>query len=127
MCGLRTHPQTDVDPPRFLDGTAIGGGGISSRRPRGDTLLTLLAQCAEQGLCNGRVSVCLSVRRYRSTAAGTQQRRCRRSTAQQHGGQQQMRAVSHLQPPQEAEHFLDTLRSLGYNTVTYLFIFKMQA
>jgi len=37
MCGLRTGPRTDVDPQRFLDRTAIGGGGISSRRPRGDT------------------------------------------------------------------------------------------
>jgi len=25
MCGLRTRPRTDVDPPRFLDRTAIGG------------------------------------------------------------------------------------------------------
>jgi len=41
MCGLRTCPQTDVDPSRFLDRTAIGGGGISSRRPRVDTLFTL--------------------------------------------------------------------------------------
>jgi len=32
------RPRTDVDPPRFLDRTAIGGG-ISSRRPRGDTLI----------------------------------------------------------------------------------------
>jgi len=47
MCGLRTRPRTDVDPPRFLIGgetichrrTAIGGG-ISSCRPRGDILST---------------------------------------------------------------------------------------
>jgi len=41
MCGLRTRPRTDVDPPGFLPPyrTAIGGG-ISSRRPRGDTLLS---------------------------------------------------------------------------------------
>jgi len=26
MCGLRTRPRTDVDPPRFLDRTAIGVG-----------------------------------------------------------------------------------------------------
>jgi len=32
MCGLRTRPRTDVDPPRFLDLTAVGG--IFSRRPR---------------------------------------------------------------------------------------------
>ena len=39
MCGLLTRPRTDVDPPRFLDRTAIGGvGDISSRRLRGDTL-----------------------------------------------------------------------------------------
>jgi len=38
--GLRTHPRTDVDPPRFLDRTAIGGG-ISSRRPWGDTVFEL--------------------------------------------------------------------------------------
>ena len=33
MSGLWTHPPTDVDPLRFLGGTAIGGGGISSRCP----------------------------------------------------------------------------------------------
>jgi len=38
MCQMRTRPRTDVDPPRFLDRTAIGGRGISSRRPRADTL-----------------------------------------------------------------------------------------
>jgi len=27
MSGLWTHPPTDVDPLRFLGGTAIGGGG----------------------------------------------------------------------------------------------------
>ena len=27
ICGLRTRPRTDVDPPRFSDLTAIGGGG----------------------------------------------------------------------------------------------------
>ena len=33
MCGLRTRPRTDVDLPRFLDRTAIGGDiGPSSRR-----------------------------------------------------------------------------------------------
>ena len=26
MCGLRTRPRTDADPPQFLDRTAIGGG-----------------------------------------------------------------------------------------------------
>ena len=34
MCGLQTRPRTDVDPPRFLP----SAGGLSSRRPRGDTL-----------------------------------------------------------------------------------------
>ena len=38
MCGLRTRPRTDVDPPRFLDRTAIDGGGILSC-PQCDTLL----------------------------------------------------------------------------------------
>ena len=55
MCGLRIGPRTDVDPQRFLDPwtdtdgriggeticlrrTAIGGG-ISSRRSRGETFL----------------------------------------------------------------------------------------
>ena len=59
MCGLRTRPQTDADPPRPLnrwtdaDGmiggetichsrTAIGRGGILSCRPRGETLLVYL-------------------------------------------------------------------------------------
>jgi len=37
MCGLRTRPRADLDPPQFLDRTAIGGG-ISSRRRRSDTL-----------------------------------------------------------------------------------------
>jgi len=58
MCGLRTRPRTDVDPPRRLDPwtdadgligcettchrrttCTIGDGGISSRRPRCDTSL----------------------------------------------------------------------------------------
>jgi len=47
MCGLRTRPRTDVDPPRFLPPTvelpSAWGGGISSRRPRGDNLLSVLA------------------------------------------------------------------------------------
>ena len=36
MCGLRTRPRTDVDPPRFLplSNCHRPGGGISSRRPR---------------------------------------------------------------------------------------------
>ena len=54
MCGLRTRPRTDADPPRFLDPWTeadglIGGktichrriaigGGIWCRRPRDDTL-----------------------------------------------------------------------------------------
>jgi len=37
MCGLRTRPRTDVDPPRVELPSA--GGGISSRRtPGGDNL-----------------------------------------------------------------------------------------
>ena len=31
MCGLRTRPRTDVDPPRFLDRTAIDGGAGAYR------------------------------------------------------------------------------------------------
>jgi len=37
MCGLRTRPRTDVDPPR-VELPLVEG--ISSRRPRGDKLLT---------------------------------------------------------------------------------------
>jgi len=33
MCGLRTRPRTDVDPPRFLDRTSVGGGHIVSPPP----------------------------------------------------------------------------------------------
>jgi len=33
MCGLLTRPQTDINPPRFLDRTAIGGRGVSPSRP----------------------------------------------------------------------------------------------
>jgi len=36
MCGLRTRPRTDVDPPRFLPPSNCEG--ISSRRAPGDTL-----------------------------------------------------------------------------------------
>ena len=40
MCGLRTSPRTDVDPPRFLPpSNCRRGGGISSRRLRGDIFL----------------------------------------------------------------------------------------
>jgi len=46
MCGLRTRPRADVDPPRFLNRTAIGGG-ISTRRPRGDTLFEALSRCVQ--------------------------------------------------------------------------------
>ena len=38
MCGLWTRPRTDVDPPRFMDRTAIGGGGHIVSPPPGDTL-----------------------------------------------------------------------------------------
>jgi len=37
ICGLRTRPQTDVD-PLPVELPSAGGGGISSRRPRGDNL-----------------------------------------------------------------------------------------
>jgi len=39
MCGLRTRPRTDVDPPRVGLPSAAG---ISSRRPRGDNLFSTL-------------------------------------------------------------------------------------
>ena len=44
MCGLRTQPRTDVDPPRFLPPSNCHrrGRGISSRCPWGDTLLDKL-------------------------------------------------------------------------------------
>ena len=41
MCRLRTRPRTDVDPPRFLPpSNCHRREGISSHRPRGDTLFT---------------------------------------------------------------------------------------
>jgi len=40
MCGLRTRPRTDADPPRVELQSA--GGGVSSRRPRGDNLYILV-------------------------------------------------------------------------------------
>jgi len=39
MCGLRTRSRADVDPPRFLDRTAIGGWAY---RPRGDALFSFM-------------------------------------------------------------------------------------
>ena len=55
MCGMRACPRTDVDRPRFLDRTAIGGGsGISSRRSRGDTLLRLRSSVGKQSLLQRR-------------------------------------------------------------------------
>jgi len=33
MCGLRTRPRTNVDPPRFLDRTAIGVGAYRLAAP----------------------------------------------------------------------------------------------
>jgi len=39
MCGLRTHPQTDVDPLRVE--LPPSAGGMTSRHPRGDTLFDL--------------------------------------------------------------------------------------
>ena len=34
MCGLRTRPRTDVDPPRFVNRTAIGVRHIASPPPK---------------------------------------------------------------------------------------------
>jgi len=46
MCALWTRPQTDVDPPRFLPpSNCHRRGGISSRRSRGDTLLSVRSCC----------------------------------------------------------------------------------
>jgi len=43
MCGLRTRPRTDVDPPRRLPpSNCHRRGGISSRRFQGDTLLVVM-------------------------------------------------------------------------------------
>jgi len=39
-CGLRTRPRTDVDKPRLRHRRTAIGGGISCRRPRGDTSST---------------------------------------------------------------------------------------
>jgi len=55
MCGLRTRPQTDTDPPPFFDRTAIGGGHIVSP-PRGDTLLPLRREFAESSAYGGSVA-----------------------------------------------------------------------
>jgi len=43
MCGLQTRPWTDVDPPRFLDRTAIDRGHIISPSP-GRYLVTAIKQ-----------------------------------------------------------------------------------
>ena len=51
LCGLRTRPRTDVDPPRFLARTAIGGG-ISSRSPRGDILSHEPVGCKSSETCS---------------------------------------------------------------------------
>jgi len=40
----RSASDLDVDPPRFLPPSNCYGGGISSRRPRGDTLLALFPE-----------------------------------------------------------------------------------
>ena len=41
MCGLRTRPRTDVDPPRFLDQTVIGGEGDIVSPPPGRYLVNI--------------------------------------------------------------------------------------
>ena len=44
MCGLRTHPRTDVDPPRFCHRrTAIGSGGHIVSPPPGRYLVLYYA------------------------------------------------------------------------------------
>jgi len=88
MCGLRTRPRTDVDPPRRLDPwtdadgligcettchrrttCTIGGGGISSRRPRCDTLLGPVRGALSKHWCDP--SVYLSVRLFHVPASFT--------------------------------------------------------
>jgi len=58
MCGLRTRPRTDVDPPRFLppSNNHRRGRGISSRRPppsgaipRSSVVVFVDLSAAEQG------------------------------------------------------------------------------
>ena len=80
MCELRTRPRTDVDLPRFLDRTAIGGG-ISSRRPRGDTLLlnrvAALARCGLLLQAAWRSVVCVFVCHDRESCKWLSPHRCR--------------------------------------------------
>ena len=87
MCGLRTRPRTDVDPPRFMDPwtdadyaivyetichrrTAIGGGRISSRPPPGRYLVAQQVVCRHTqahtetallatSVATGRISYCV--------------------------------------------------------------------
>ena len=50
MCGLRTRPQTDVDPQRFLPlRTAIGGGGVIVSSPAGRYLADLVSDVNKFG------------------------------------------------------------------------------
>jgi len=65
MCGLRTRPRTDVDPPRVGLPSAAG---ISSRRPRGDNLFSTLTdfvrlarRCAADTALAVARCLCLSV------------------------------------------------------------------
>ena len=46
MCGLRTRPRTDVEPPRFLDQTAIGGEGDIVSPPPGRYLVYVTTDTA---------------------------------------------------------------------------------
>ena len=67
VCGLRTRPRTDVDPPQVELPSA---GGISSRRLRGDNLFAvcllictarILRGAGSMRLSDVRPSICLSV------------------------------------------------------------------
>ena len=73
MCGLWTHPWIDTDPPLFLPlSSCHQWGSISSRHPRGNTLLdfscwsqctlfsSVLCYCAP--VCMYYITVCLETR-----------------------------------------------------------------
>ena len=63
MCGLRTRPRTDVNPPSISGSNCHRRGRISSCRPRGDTLLSFyLVVCpsvrpSQVGVLSKRIEV----------------------------------------------------------------------
>ena len=66
MCGLRM----DVDPPRFLDQAAIGGGHIVSP-PTGRYLVLNIFKYAKYGFC-GCLSCCAGFREHSCRRCGCQ-------------------------------------------------------